>query len=188
VLAGGVLAAAGVVAIGQDEPTAVVNPRVQSTPAVAALATPNSLYAATVSPPIVAFGANGTLGIGGGHTAAGPGATSSGVGTPVTVSDRDGTPMSTSLFFAPTTYARPASRPSDPRQAGSGTPIPGVFSPTGAFLGLVGPGGLLIGNGVLPGQNGGLLSGNGADGGPGQDGGRGGLLFGNGGHVCPSDS
>jgi hypothetical protein len=33
VLAGGVLAAAGVVAIGQDEPTAVVNPRVQSTPA-----------------------------------------------------------------------------------------------------------------------------------------------------------
>jgi hypothetical protein len=32
-----------------------------------------------------------------------------------------------------------------------------------------------------PGENGGLLFGNGADGGPGQNGGRGGLLFGNGG-------
>ena len=58
----------------------------------------------------------------------------------------------------------------------------GLFSPTGAFLGLVGPGGLLIGDGVLPGQDGGLLFGNGADGAEDQDGGDGGLLYGNGGN------
>ena len=40
--------------------------------------------------------------------------------------------------------------------------------------------GVFIGNGDEPGENGGLLIGNGADGGPGQDGGRGGLLFGTG--------
>jgi hypothetical protein len=74
VLAGGVLAAASAGAIGQHEPTAVVNPRVPSTSAVAALVTPNSLYAATVAPPVPVFGTNGSLGIGGGHTAAGPGA------------------------------------------------------------------------------------------------------------------
>src|SRR6478609_4249080 len=44
----------------------------------------------------------------------------------------------------------------------------GLFSPTGAFLGLVGPGGLLIGNG--------------ADGAEGQDGGDGGIFYGNGGN------
>ena len=58
----------------------------------------------------------------------------------------------------------------------------GLFSPTGAFLGLVGPGGLLIGDGVLPGQDGGLLIGNGADGAEGQDGGDGGIFYGNGGN------
>jgi hypothetical protein len=41
---------------------------------------------------------------------------------------------------------------------------------------------VFISNGDEPGENGGLLIGNGADGGPGQDGGRGGLLFGNGGN------
>ena len=41
--------------------------------------------------------------------------------------------------------------------------------------------GVFIGNGDEPGENGGLLIGNGAPGAPGQDGGRGGLLFGNGG-------
>jgi hypothetical protein len=72
------------------------------------------------------------------------------------------------------------------RSAGSTGPAsvdfaPVTFvSPTGAFLGLIGPGGLLIGNGVLPGQNGGWLIGNGADGAPGQNGGNAGL-FGDGG-------
>jgi PGRS repeats len=95
-------------------------------------------------------------------------------------------------LFAPTTFA--VQGPSSgggptalavnnfgPTLSPSGAGLPGLFSPTGAFLGLIGPGGLLVGDGVLPGQNGGLLIGNGADGGPGQDGGRGGLLFGNGG-------
>lgn len=40
---------------------------------------------------------------------------------------------------------------------------------------------VFVGNGDEPGENGGLLIGNGAPGAPGQDGGRGGLLFGNGG-------
>jgi hypothetical protein len=47
VLAGGVLAAAGVATVGHDEPTPTSTPRVQSKPTVAALVTPNSLYAAT---------------------------------------------------------------------------------------------------------------------------------------------
>ena len=64
----------------------------------------------------------------------------------------------------------------------------GLFSPTGAFLGLVGPGGLLIGDGVLPGQDGGLLIGNGADGAEGQDGGDGGVFYGNGGDGGSSGS
>ena len=49
-------------------------------------------------------------------------------------------------------------------------------NPIAAFIGV------FIGNGDEPGENGGLLIGNGADGGPGQNGGRGGLLFGNGGN------
>ncbi|WP_235738310.1 hypothetical protein [Mycolicibacterium austroafricanum] len=62
------------------------------------------------------------------------------------------------------------------------TPVT-LVSPTGAFLGLIGPGGLLIGTGVLlPGQNGGWLIGNGADGAPGQNGGDAGL-FGDGGNA-----
>ncbi|WP_125939861.1 hypothetical protein [Mycolicibacterium grossiae] len=48
--------------------------------------------------------------------------------------------------------------------AAVGAPAVAVVAPTGAFLGLIGPGGLLIGDGVLPGQNGGLFFGNGADG------------------------
>jgi hypothetical protein len=152
VLAGGVLAAAGAGTIGHNEPTATATPRMQIKPAVAALVTPNSLYAATVAPPAVVFGTHGSLGIGGGRTAAGPGANPSGAGSPVAVSDRDGSMMSTSLFFAPTTYARPTATPPDSRPPGfvapvPGTPLPGLFSPTGAFLGLIGPGGLLIGDG-----------------------------------------
>jgi len=42
---------------------------------------------------------------------------------------------------------------------------------------------VFISNGDEPGENGELLIGNGADGGPGQNGGRGGLLFGNGGQA-----
>lgn len=57
-----------------------------------------------------------------------------------------------------------------------------VFVPTATLRPLIGPGGLLIGDGVKPGQNGGLLIGNGADGGLRQKGGNGGLLWGNGGN------
>jgi hypothetical protein len=185
VLAGG-LVAAGVASVGHDEPALTNTPRVQGKPTIAALVTPNSLYVATGAPPVVVFGTNGSLGIGGGHTAAGPGGTPIDRQIPATV-DHDPSLMSTSMFFAPTTFARPASPLSDSRSTVSVAPVPGVgipglFSPTGAFLGLIGPGGLLIGDGVLPGQNGGWLIGNGADGGGGQDGGRGGLLFGKGGN------
>jgi hypothetical protein len=51
----------------------------------------------------------------------------------------------------------------------------GIGDPLTAFIRI------FVSNGDEPGENGGLLIGNGADGGPGQNGGRGGLLFGNGG-------
>jgi len=116
VLAGGVLVAAGVASVGHDEPTPTSAPRVQGKPTVAALVTPNRLYAATGAPPVVVFGTNGSLGIGGAHTAAGPGATPIDRPTPAAV-DHDRGLMSTSMFFAPTTFARPASTPSDSRSA-----------------------------------------------------------------------
>src|SRR5690606_29610890 len=62
----------------------------------------------------------------------------------------------------------------------------GLFTPTGAFLGLIGPGGLLIGNGVdatsncvvaaCRGGNGGILFGNGGAGANGGAGGNAGLF------------
>jgi hypothetical protein len=139
VLAGGVLAAAGASTIGQDEPTATATPRVQSKPAVAALVTPNSLYAATGAPPVVVFGVTGSLGIGGGHTAAGPGATPIGAGTPATVTDRDGSVMSSSLFFAPTTISRTVLPSSDSHPVVAVTPVaggfPGCSAPPARFWG-----------------------------------------------------
>jgi hypothetical protein len=146
-------------------------------PTVNAAPTPNTLLAAGVPAPVVAFSAAQPM-------ADRSTPTPEHVGTSTAVVSH---PMSASLFFAPGTHARTAQTSSDSRPSVFVAPvpcagIPGLFSPTGAFLGLIGPGGLLIGNGVLPGQNGGLLMGNGADGGLGQDGGRGGLLFGNGGN------
>src|SRR5262249_10899386 len=99
--------------------------------------------------------------------------------------DHRATVANPNLSFAPQTLSRSTALPgSDAPTAAltvNGPSNLGLFSPTGAFLGLMGPGGLLIGDGVLPGQNGGLLIGNGADGGAGQKGGNGGLLYGNGG-------
>ncbi len=158
-------------------------------PALAAVVTPNSLYAATAAPPVVVLGPNGSLALPDGYFVAAVATGSSDVGAVVS---------NPSLSFAPTTLARTTSSsggggavttPAGFEPTVFATPNPasgptsfGLFSPTGAFLGLIGPGGLLIGDGVLPGQDGGWLIGNGADGGPGQDGGNGGLLIGDGGN------
>ncbi|HTI75355.1 MAG TPA: hypothetical protein VL634_10185, partial [Mycobacterium sp.] len=100
-------------------------------PTLSPVATPNRLLAAGVPTPVATPSSSV-------HP------TSAGVTS-------DATP--TSLFFAPSTFARTALAPSDSRSSVTVAPvggvgIPGLFSPTGAFLGLVGPGGLLIGNGV----------------------------------------
>lgn len=154
-----------------------------ATPALAARATPNSLYANGIRAlPAGYYAAPVTTGLGGPDTFPAAGGN---VGD-VMVSNP-------SLFFAPTTRSRSTSTADDSREgtlavgsgltSDAGRPTSfGLFSPTGAFLGLVGPGGLLIGDGVLPGQNAGLLIGNGADGGEGQDGGDGGFIYGNGGN------
>jgi hypothetical protein len=72
--------------MGPDQPTTAAKPRVESTPAVAVQVTPNSLHAVTGAPPSVVFGANGSLGIGGGHTAVGPSAPRATATIPTTVS------------------------------------------------------------------------------------------------------
>jgi hypothetical protein len=96
----------------------------------------------------------------------------------------------TALFFTPVR--------SMPTTTARGGPVADT-APGGDYVAAVpqyvatfqpGPGGdlitaliaVFISNGDEPGENGGLLIGNGADGGPGQNGGRGGLLFGNGGN------
>src|ERR1700742_4488086 len=144
-------------------------------PELTALVTPNRLYEATGAPPVVALGPSGSLALPDGYYVAA-------VPTP-----RDAaTVANPSLSFAPETLSRSTPLPDSggphtmPLMANGPTTF-GLFSPTGAFLGLIGPGGLLVGDGVLPGQNGGLLIGNGADGAAGQKGGDGGLLYGNGG-------
>src|SRR5258705_2765807 len=187
-----VAAAAAVAAPGSpSSPLAVSHtPSVaasSATPALAALVTPNSLYAATGGPAVAVLGPNGSLALPDGYFIA-----------PVTTGQADvsrAEVSNPSLSFAPTTLSR--STPSPGRDGGATTPTSsgptafaaadgpmsfGLFSPTGAFLGLIGPGGLLIGDGVLPGQDGGILIGNGADGGEGQDGGDGGIFYGNGGN------
>src|SRR6478609_3763438 len=147
--------------------------------ASAAIATPNSLYGNSIrSLPAGYYVA--PVGLGGPDT--------------FSATDRpDGTTRvsNPSLSFAPsirsgstTDYSGQPTRVVGSALTPDASPATnlGLFSPTGAFLGLVGPGGLLIGDGVLPGQDGGLLIGNGADGAEGQDGGDGGIFYGNGGN------
>ena len=207
----GVLAAAGTSAIDGTQLTPAAKPAHQvaqetAMPALAAVVTPNSLYAATGAPPVVVLGPSGSLVLPAGYVVA-PVATGSGgvsAVTPTGGSRGSSAAANPTLSFSPAMLARSTSSPSDggagPILAGSGpaafassasfplaTPDAassptgfGLFSPTGAFLGLIGPGGVLIGDGVLPGQNGGVLLGNGAPGAEGQRGGNAGLI-GNGG-------
>ncbi|WP_142392527.1 hypothetical protein [Mycobacterium sp. 3519A] len=93
--------------------------------------------------------------------------------------DRGGVAASTPKLFAPNVTARPAVAPKLSGVAGAGAPTLTTAGDIGNFIGAVV--GIFISNGDEPGENGGLLIGNGADGGPGQNGGHGGLLFGNGG-------
>jgi hypothetical protein len=185
VLAGGLLAAATASATGQGEPTATANPLSERTPAVAALFTPKSLYAAISGPPHVVPSANGSFAISGGPMAA---VSTAPRGDAVVSTGGDAT-VSIETFFAPTIFANPPAQATHRGSNRAGVPVAFVqqtASPTntnaadiGSLLGAVI--GVFISNGDEPGENGGLLIGNGADGGPGQDGGRGGLLFGNGG-------
>ena len=130
----------------QDHPApATVTPPIPNAanvfaPTDHATVTPNGLLVAGVPTPVVTFSSAQPTS----HSATQNGA------APV---------VSPSLFFAPTTHARTALTPSDSRPSAfvapvPGAGIPGLFSPTGAFLGLIGPGGLLIGDGVLPGRTG----------------------------------
>jgi len=133
----GVLAAAGATVIDKAEPADVTKPisRGQSTPAIAALVTPNTLYAATGAPPIVMFGPNGSLGIGRTPAVAEPGGISvTNVAVPEPYNGgRDVKAIET--FFAPAISARPeAARPGDDSTTfvaafaqGNG---PSVFGPT----------------------------------------------------------
>jgi hypothetical protein len=194
-----------------------------SAPALAAVVTPNALYSAMTAPPILAMGHASSRALPGGYFVA---PVTTGLGDVSAVPPRDsshgGAVVSdANLSFAPTALWRSNSSPgvggeattqtasgstafvknasmaaATPNAASEPTSF-GLFSPTGAFLGLIGPGGLLIGNGVLPGQNGGLLIGNGADGGSGipggnggvegVPGGNGGIFFGNGGDGGPGE-
>ena len=63
----------------------------------------------------------------------------------------------------------------------AGSPLLGAAAEAGPFRPIIGPDGLLIGNAVTAGYNGGWLIGNGAAGAAGQNGGNGGWLIGNGG-------
>ena len=182
-------------------PTAKHTPYVATssvTPALTALVTPNSLYAAAGEPQVVVLGQNGSLALPIGYFVAPVETRAGGVSALVPATGSASAVVANpSLSFAPTTVSRstPSTGGGDGatavarnapvtfamRDMASSPTSFGLFSPTGAFLGLIGPGGLLIGDGVLPGQNGGFLIGNGANGGPGQNGGNGGVLFGNGG-------
>ena len=183
-LTAGVIAAAGTGAVAATPSAPGTTPaqRVSAVPSLTAVVTPNSLYAATGRPPAAVFGPNGSLALPAGYFVAPVATASSGVGAVVsnpslsfspttlartTLSSGGGSAATTDAGFEPKVFATP--------NPASGPTSFGLFSPTGAFLGLIGPGGLLIGDGVLPGQDGGWLIGNGADGGPGQDGGNGGL-------------
>ena len=134
--------------------------------ALTALVTPNSLYAATGESRVGILGPTGTMTLPEGYFVSSVSET-----IPGPAGDNRAQVSNPSLSFAPAIV--PQTTPSSggggqPRTVAtaSGPTSFGLFSPTGAFLGLIGPGGLLIGNGVLQGQNGGWLMGNGADGGP----------------------
>ena len=191
-----VVTAAGATAVHTERP--IPRPATSSVRVVSAtLVTPNSLYTNIFEAPAIPA-PTGIRPLPGGFYVA-PVATVSAdpihrrrIGGPDTSVAISGTSMSTTRqSFAPTTLARPTSPTNGRSESTVGSQLAspardttsfGLFSPTGAFLGLVGPGGLLVGDGVLPGQDGGILIGNGADGGESQDGGDGGFFYGNGGN------
>ena len=198
-VAAGILAAAGTAAspgTPSSAPGAIHTPSVatsSASPALAALVTPNSLLAAVTNPPTArGFGPVAVFAPAGGNASTGAAGGGGLVGGPATAPVGDGGGSATASgpnFTAPTIFAHPTPTGGGSIPAVGGPtlmaaaipdPTAGLVSPTGAFLGLIGPGGLLIGDGVLPGQNGGLLFGNGAPGGPDQRGGNGGII-GNGG-------
>ena len=120
------------------------------------------MYAVTGAPPIVVFGANGSLGIGGGHTAAGPSAPRATATIPTTVSSDIS--LVETLFF-PTVYARSGARPSHGDSVRTGdTPVafvahnanPANAAPpdVGSLIDAVV--GIFISNGDEPGEDGGL--------------------------------
>ncbi|MCV7130816.1 hypothetical protein [Mycolicibacterium vanbaalenii] len=186
-MAVGIAATAGAGALGDAPPTVNVtaNKHVSAT-RLTAVVTPNALYSAAPASDVVVLGAHGSLAVGeprgvpqagalAGASRAVPGGLELSTGLATSrvhpLPERVNTDIE--MVSAPTTSG-PALRlgrattPSVGSTGPAGAAAPGLFS-------------LLIGNGDEPGENGGWLIGNGADGGPGQDGGRGGLLFGNGG-------
>ena len=170
-----VVAAAGTAAL-PGAPSSAPAPRYptgvaisSAMPALAAVVTPNSLYAAAGGPAVAVLGPNGSLALPDGYYIApvapvGPVPVgSSGLSATAPAADR-ATAATLSTLYRPASSSGRGDEATSPVAVGGPTNF-GLFSPTGAFLGLVGPGGLLIGDGVLPGQDGGILFGNGADGG-----------------------
>src|SRR3954451_22551743 len=152
-----------------------------SQPVLAAVVTPNRLFAAGGAPQIELLAPGGSLGEG-----------SAGETAPVLPVPTGGTPttrpagvrvvMSGNASSAPRFFGA-AARNRSAAPTAAGRPLTSaVVNPGDAIGSLIGSVvGIFIGNGG-PGQNAGLLIGNGGDGLPGQNGGRGGLLFGNGGN------
>src|SRR2546421_5833784 len=200
VLAAGVLAAASSATQVSQQPTASLRSAVHdadgSKPVLAAVVTPNSLFAAVGAPQILVLGPGGSLAVGSAGEAApvpitptGDNSATQPAGVHVAVSG----PGSPALRLMASTIQARSATPTGGRPAGS-VPLAFTSSTTGGPVGLaaVNPSdaignliggviGVFIGNGG-PGQNAGLLIGNGGDGLAGQNGGRGGLLFGNGGN------
>ncbi len=199
-LTAGVLAAAGATVSDEAEPADVAKPipRGQSTAAVAALITPNTLYAATGAPPIAMFGPTGSLGIGRAPVTA---ASRTMTSASAAVTEHENAGRVVESIETPLASTNSAEAPAASTGADSTTPMMATTRRMSdapiAYVALnpnlpqanVADFGSLIGdlislyisNGDEPGENGGWLIGNGADGGPGQNGGNGGLLFGNGG-------
>lgn len=158
-------------------PTSTSTPRwltVTSTPE-GAPATPNALYGAIL--PSTSPGSVTSTGSGIGHRE--PGIS----GSPAFTAVRAVRPGSSTarLVFAPKTSTSGTALTVTPIAVGMVGNAKVTVAVDSSGRPMIGPGGWLIGNGIEPGQNGGLLIGNGADGGPGQKGGNGGFLLGNGG-------
>ncbi|MGE4363307.1 MAG: PGRS repeat-containing protein, partial [Mycolicibacterium sp.] len=182
-LTAGLLATAATGAAGETRPAAAgadFTPAATpaAPPALAPAPTPNALYAATGSSPILAPTSNVGLQNFATTLAAVPahrgerGPATHEVGSGPAVDDR-----ATDVRMPGIELLLAAARPNGDRDragADSATTADAVNPIAGVI-------GIFIGNGDEPGENGGLLFGNGADGAPGQNGGRGGLLFGNGG-------